>query len=275
MKNTWPKKETRWIHDGNLFISIPFTWLLPRIREELRQMDFGYSAVIVGGPAVDLMPDYLDGIKNVSRLGVGLNGVLQRVNPYATRTTVGCPNKCKYCAVPTIEGSFDELKTWSLRPIICDNNILAASEGHWHFVVERLMQCTDGSIDFEQGLDCRLLKDYHAEGMARLDRSGPGCMVRLALDSGSCSSEWKRSKDMLRDAGVRAHSIRSYALIGFDSGPVEAWERCNFIKSNNVLPLPMWFHELDALKLNQVTEKQKDLGWSNEERMKIMRHFYG
>jgi hypothetical protein len=270
----WPKKETRWIHDNRLYISIPFTWLLPGIRQDLFQADFGYSKVIVGGPAVRLMPDYLAGIANVEVLQVGLHGVLQKVNPLATKTTTGCPNKCAWCAVPETEGSLDELRTWPVLPIVCDNNILAASRNHWEFAVIRLMECSE-RIDFEQGLDCRLLKDYHAKGLAKLDRKGPGCLARLALDSEALSSNWTLAKEMLRDAGVRAHSIRSYALIGFDTGPQEAWERCQFIKSKGVLPLPMWFHELNAMKLNEVTERQKDLGWTNKERIKIMRNYYG
>jgi len=36
----------------------------------------------------------------------------------------------------------------------------------------------------------------------------------------------------------------------------------------------MWYHPLDALKFNEVTNEQKDYGWSEKERKRIMGYFY-
>jgi len=80
--------------------------------------------------------------------------------------------------------------------------------------------------------------------------------------------------DRLRRAGVRQHDIRSYALIGFDMDRNEAWERCHFIEAMGVKALPMWYHPLNALKHNVVTDEQKALGWNDYERRRIMQFFY-
>lgn len=86
--------------------------------------------------------------------------------------------------------------------------------------------------------------------------------------------DWEQAFDRLRSAGVTKKSIRSYALIAFDSDPAEAWERCKWIEAHGIKPLPMWFHRLDALAHNVVTPEQTALGWTDYERRRIMQWFY-
>jgi hypothetical protein len=134
----WPKGPTFWIKEQTLYASIPFTWNLMEIeREILRGYSFLYDKIILGGPAVYLMPDFF---KNYSIITVAPSheGVLQMVNPFATRTTVGCPNKCSFCGVRKFEPTFKELTDWPDLPIICDNNLLAASQQHFDKVIDRL-----------------------------------------------------------------------------------------------------------------------------------------
>jgi len=100
----WPKSATPWIEARTLFVSVPFTWCLPELRERLKCGDMFYDAAVVGGPAMRLMPDYFADMPHVT-VGDSIPGVLQRINPLATRTTVGCPNRCAFCAVPITEGS--------------------------------------------------------------------------------------------------------------------------------------------------------------------------
>jgi len=68
--------------------------------------------------------------------------------------------------------------------------------------------------------------------------------------------------------------MRSYVLVGFNDGPEGGWRRCNFVESFGVMPLPQWFHELDAIEHNIVTKDQAALGWDDGERTGIMRFFY-
>jgi hypothetical protein len=268
----WPKKEVYWISaEGVLHVSVPFTWCLPRVRDRLMQRSFEWSLAKVGGPAVDLMPDYLAGIDGVE-LGGQLDGVLQRVNPLATRTTLGCPARCAFCGVGVrrIEGgTFVELADWPDLPVLCDNNLLAASQVHLDRVFDRLEKHT--GVDFNQGIDMRRLEEYHAERMARLD-----AIIRLALDHAGDGPQgvWGRAYERLRKAGVTKARIRSYVLIGFDSGPDECWERCRWVESHGIKALPMWFHPLDALDYNGVTAQQEAFGWTHHERRRIMSFFY-
>lgn len=263
----WPKKYISWIKDRVLHVSIPFTWELPKVRFLIQQKSIFWDRVLIGGPAIMLMPKYFDDLNYVT-IGSKLKGVLQKVNQYATRTTIGCINKCAFCGVSKIEPFFFELDDWPDLPIICDNNILAASINHFDRVINRLVRL--GRANFNQGLDARRLTDYHAIRIAEVQEP----LIYLALDNVSYINDWACAYDRLRSAGILKRQIRSYALIGFNSGPDEAWRRCNFIESHNIKALPQWYHSLDALKKNIVTAKQLELGWNDYERRRIMQWFY-
>lgn len=230
-----------------------------------------WDSAVVGGPATRLMPDYLVGIKNVT-IGNDMPGVLQRINPKATRTTTGCVRSCKFCAIGTgkIEkGGFNELEDWPDLPIVCDNNLLAASIEHFDKVMDRLERHV--GVDFNQGLDARLMTQYHATRIARLKKP----KIRLALDNTALCNNFAIAIWYLMSAGCSKSSMSSYAIIGFDSDPAESWERCLWIeKTHKIKSYPMWFHPLDALRENQVTDEQAKLGWTERERLRIMGYFY-
>lgn len=268
-KYDWPRGPTWWIFQKTLYYSIPFTWNLPEVKLTLMQQPLFhiYNRVVVGGPAIYLMPDYFRGMDYVS-IGHHSDGVIQRINPMATKTTTGCIRRCEFCAVPGIEGKLVELSDWPDLPILMDNNLLAASLPHFDKVIDRLVKW--GWADFNQGLDSRLLTEYHAGRLSEIKKP----IIRLALDSMQYEKSWVTAFNILRDAGIALRNIRSYALIGFDSDPKEAWERCKFISSFGIKALPQWFHELDAMENNSVTEKQKLLGWTDSDRKNIMQRYY-
>jgi hypothetical protein len=246
-----------------LYVSVPFTWSLPVVRDELTARSLLWDRAVVGGPAVQLMPDFLAGLSGVT-VGGDMPGVLQKINPLATRTTVGCVRRCKFCAIGTgaVEpGGLRELTDWPDLPIICDNNLLAASEAHFERVIERLVRW--GYADFNQGLDARLLTAEHAKLLARIKRP----MVRLALDSMAEREAWEHAFGLLRSAGIAKHRIRSYCLIGFHDSPADAWRRCLWVKDHGVVALPMWFHRL-------VTDQQRSMGWDHKQQRQIMGYFY-
>ena len=267
MPNDWPKKPIRWIENRRLHVSIPFTWNLPEVFNDLCQRSFEYDDAIVGGPAVKLMPDFFDQIPGVI-VGDHYPGVLQKMNPKATRTTIGCVRRCPYCAVKRLEPKFTELDDWPDLPEVVDNNLLASSTPHFDKVIDRLLK-HDYAI-FNSGLDTRLLTPYHAQRLAELNNP----IVYLALDSMSYIDAWTDALFLLRSAKLPKKSIRTYALVGFNSDPGEAWERCEYIESFGVKAFPMFYRPLDALSKTDLTDDQKRLGWTDFERRKIMQWFY-
>lgn len=269
-KIVWPNKPTYWEEDGVLYISIPFTWNLPEVISPLKRGFRLHKKVVVGGPAVQIMPGYFSKLDFVEERSE-YHGALQRVNPLATKTTTGCIRKCQFCAIGQglIEpGGFKELSDWPDLPILTDNNLFVSSKEHFDKVVDRLIKW--GWADFNQGVDCRLLDEYKAGRLAEIKK----LTIRLALDSKAQKDDWGRAFDLLRSFKISKDKIRSYVLIGMDSGPEDAWERCEWIDKQGPLPLPMWFHKLDSLKVNQITKDQKALGWNYLEYRGIMAWYY-
>jgi len=263
----WPKTEFSWIEDRILYVSIPFTWNLKDVWNNLNQISITWDRAVVGGPATHLMPGYFDNLNHVT-VGDTSPGILQRINPLATRTTIGCIRKCGFCGVDKIEGDFIELDDWPDLPVLCDNNLLAASKKHFNKVIDRLIKW--GWADFNQGVDSRLLTRHHADRFAEIKKP----IIRLALDNMAYVDDWEKAYQKLRNAGLPKSAIRSYCLIGFNSNPEDAWERTEYIAGHNIKALPMWFHSLKALKKNIVTEDQKKLGWTDFERKLIMQYYY-
>jgi len=267
----WPKSAFYWREDDGeySFCSIPFTWELPKVRKFIKKRGGLWR---VGGPACDLMPDYFKDMSNV-RSGGGRDGVLQMIAPYATRTTVGCPRSCQFCGIgrKLIEPIFTELPDWPDKPVLCDNNLLAASEGHLGRVFDRLRWW--GWADFNQGLDCRKITRQIA---AQINSIGKP-LVRVSLDGWSVKEAWDRAIHYLIEAGVAKSRIRSYVMIGYGDSPDRDVERIQYAKNilNPASVGAMWFHELDAMNANKATMRQLAMGWTDRLRVDVMRWSYG
>jgi len=263
--------------DGTLCISVVFTWHLKIAKAYADSMP--NRSIRIGGPAVELAKTKLPGFFLGSRAKIGGDypGVLQRWNSHATRTSVGCIRKCTFCSVPLVEGlrALEEtgsrqvpLSDWLDMPIICDNNLLANPVQHFDRVCDRLEKWPWS--DFNQGTDARLITEHHAERIARFKNH----IMRLALDSMGYADQWEQALEILLKAGVPKRAIRTYCLMGFGTSPDESWRTCEFIEAHGIKPLPMWFHELDALDRNIVTDRQAELGWNDYERRRLMQWFY-
>jgi len=265
---SWPKSYIWWV-DGHVgFVSVPFTWNLPEVRQLVTQGHMFVDEWHVGGPACRLMPDYLAGIQGVYVNARLMGPVLNRFNPQATRTTIGCPRGCKFCGVSKIEPEWRELDDWPDLPILCDNNITAASHEHFDRVMDKLER--HKAPDFNQGIDCRILTEHHAERLGR----HRGIIVRLALDSPSEYDAWEEAWRKLRKYKTAKSRIRSYVLCAFNSGVDDAWERCQWVERHGALALPMWYHPLDSLEHNAVTDAQMERGWSRDKQKHIMGYYY-
>lgn len=257
--NDWSGGYIEWIEDDTVFLSIVFSWQLDDAYQRACWYKIlGYN-VRAGGPAVIMNPGFLDSIADTSEQ----IDALPRHNPNATFTTRGCPRKCDFCAVPKIEGSLVELDDWPIKPIICDNNILAANRKHFDSVIDKLKPLTQ--VDFNQGLDARLLTPYHAERLAELDLK----CVRLAWDHSRLEAQFMRAFEALRNADIPANMIRSYVLIGFNDTPEDALYRLQTIRSLGAWPNPMRYQPLNTKKKNEYIHPN----WTHRELIKFMRYW--
>ena len=86
--------------------------------------------------------------------------------------TRGCIRKCKWCVVPRKEGNIRPHDTWqnikredSDKIVFLDNNVLASDHGLSQ--IEELTH-TNIHVDFNQGLDARLITDDIAKMLAKV-----------------------------------------------------------------------------------------------------------
>lgn len=242
-KGGWLKSHlAHWKEDNTIHISVIFSWDLAkahRLATYFRQRGFDVRA---GGPAIANDPAAL---ADVARIGGDVDA-LPHHNPNATFTSRGCIRKCPYCIVPRIEGDLVELDDWPLRPIVCDNNLTACSKKHFDRVIDRLKAIAH--IDFNSGLDARLLSTYHAERIAELGLH----RVRLSWDHIDHESAVMRAWERLRQAGIPKRRISIYVLIGYDDTPEDAAYRLQVIRDLlDSYPIPMRYQPLDATHKNR------------------------
>lgn len=233
----WLKGIARWQEGETLYLSVPFTWLLPKA---LGLASVHKGPVQAGGPAVQLMPGYLSSVATVNQPCPV--DPLAYHNPWATFTTRGCPNRCGFCAVPRLDGDFRELSDWRPAPIICDSNLLAASRAHFDRVIDRLKPLP--YVDFNQGLEAGLLTSHHARRLAELKR----VKVRFAFDYVEDEAAVADAISLCRAHGLRDFGV--YVLIGYNDTPANALYRLEKVWEWKAISAPMRYQPLDALKKN-------------------------
>lgn len=247
MMYQWNKGIASWTCGETLYISVPFTWLIPEA-EKMAACHKG--PVKIGGPGTMQPNQTCDGFEPI-----------MFHNPAATFTTRGCPNGCKFCAVPKLEGDFREITDFRPAPIICDNNFTAASRKHQERVVDKLKSFP--FVDFNQGLESGRFTPEFADLLGGLK-----CKVRFAFDHVSFESKVKAAIDLCRARTTK--DIGIYVLIGFNDTPDDARYRLDLVRSWGIRPNPMRFQPLDAKKKNEYVAP----GWTEFELAKMM-NYYG
>lgn len=242
----WRKGIAQWAVGDRLYISVPFTWLMAEAEQLAKEWK---GRAIIGGPGI-MKPTKCDGFEPVLFH-----------NPCATFTTRGCPNACPFCAVPKLEGDFKEIKNFRPAPVVCDNNLLAASMKHLDRVVHSLKQFR--FVDFNQGLEARLFTPTIADLLGNLR-----CKVRFAFDSWGQEAKVKDAIDLCRERTTKHIGI--YVLIGYKDDPESARARLELVKSWGLRSAPMRYQPLDAVKKNCYLAP----GWTEKEMRKMVYYYF-
>lgn len=258
-KEGWSKHPVIW-HDGDtLMISVVFTWQLPIVRCLCEWNHQAGKHIRVGGVAIELMPSFLADIAEVG----GQYPALQKHNPHATFTSRGCIRSCEFCAVPEVEGGLVELNEWEPKPIVCDNNILACSQKHFDKVIDSLKSFK--GVDFNQGLDARLLTNYHLDRLRELHTP----ILRFAWDHIDSERVVLDAIKRTMLAGFPKSRIKCYVLFGFKDTPEDALYRLETLKSLGIRPNPQRYQPLDILKKDSFVDKR----WTEYELHRMVRYW--
>lgn len=128
--------------------------------------------------------------------------------------TRGCIRKCPWCVVPKKEGHIRPYRTWReiKRPdsrdiVFMDNNVLACPHG-----VEQMKDMIGKGVrvDFNQGLDARLITPEIAEILSRLKWIR---QIRMLCDTDSMLDVVLTAIKHLQDCGVKPYKVFVYLLV--------------------------------------------------------------
>lgn len=195
-----------------------------------------------------------------------LDPIIERMTPdydlypdcdsYLGFTTRGCVRNCYFCIVRKKEGFF---KHWynnvdeALENItggdfsrfdkisFLDNNILA--DRQWFIALCERLSRHKIKVDFNQGLDIRLIDEDCARALRRLK---PISSWKFAFDDTGYKDHVERGIRILNEAGIRVrHDVMFYVYVHNDNQFDDALYRCHFLKDHGATPYVM---------LNQETE---------------------
>lgn len=235
MISQWNKTFAAWQVRGVVYVSIPFTWLVPEVLQFISRQK---KPVVVGGPGAILMRHKFDGVAELQETIDWCEPVTFH-NPLATFTTRGCINKCKFCAVPKIEGDFREIKEFIPRPIVCDNNFLASSKIHFDRAVDKLKSLP--YVEFNQGLEAKLFTNERASRIAELKLND----VRFAFDATDREDSIRKAIKRAKHNGIKKISV--LMLYGFTDTPADALYRAECLRNIGVNEIyPMRYQPLNS-----------------------------
>ena len=128
--------------------------------------------------------------------------------------TRGCIRNCPWCIVPAKEGQIRAYRTWReiKRPdsrdiVFMDNNVLACAHGLGQ-IEDMIGQ--DVRVDFNQGLDARLITDDVAKLLAGLKWIR---FIRMSADTDAMLEKVLAAIDRLRARGVKPYRVFVYLLV--------------------------------------------------------------
>lgn len=173
--------------------------------------------------------------------------------------TRGCFRSCDFCIVPRKEGPLHPAASWeevkrpdSREMILLDNNVLASDYGLDQ--IDRMSR-EQVWVDFNQGLDARLLTPEIARMLARLHWIR---FVRLACDTSEMLPVIRQATAYLKEAGVAQSRLWSYALV---RDVEEALQRVQALREMGVEPFVQPYRDYDG---GEPTEEQKAFArWVN------------
>ena len=256
------------------YVSVIFTWDLPKACQDINNLRAAGVEVEVGGPAATAMPAYVFENTGVM-VHQGLDERFEHVrgDDYrAVFTSRGCPRACGFCIVQKMEGrKMIEYEDYDIpagkNPYVCDNNILLTSWAHQQTFVDRMRNVKN--LDLNSGFDDRVfMKDM--DRYWDLYRNLKMESWRFAYDKPEQRNAIKICSDFLHTKGIEYRKITVFALVGWDNDSfVQARERLQYLVDLQVSPYPMRFRPLDSVERNYIPP-----GWVKGQ-MEMLFAYYG
>lgn len=197
-----------------------------------------------------MMPDYeLYGIKDTAY------GFLTR----------GCPRGCAFCHVKAKEGwnackvaDLNEFWNGQKNIVLCDPNILACKV--WRDLFDQL-QDSKAWVDFNQGLDIRMMDDEKAKALSRIKTKELHFAWDRYQDKEHILPRLKRFREL---SAIRQKDLVVYVLCGFDTTFEQDLERINILREIGFAPYVMLYDKAHIPAHSDLRRLQR---WVNSRRV--------
>jgi hypothetical protein len=176
-------------------------------------------------------------------------------------TTKGCYNECEFCAVHRLEPEFiplipleHQIDKNKKDLILLDNNVLASSE--FPKIIEEIKKFgfekgakfgnLDRHVDFNQGVDARLLDDDNMKLLSQIALKP----LRIAFDNINLEKQYIEKIRLAHKHDIK--ELSNYILFNFNDTPDDFYRRLRInINLNeelnlNIFSFPMKYVPLDA-----------------------------
>ena len=257
---------------NEIYITSLFTYTWKPVHQAVRfyKREYPASRILLGGLYASLLPEHaaksgadeiFRGIFEEAETCIPAWDLVPEWDGSIMFTSRGCIRNCPFCAVPKLEGKL-RILIHSIKPyvypshsriIIWDNNLLATN--NWNIFDE--LEELNKWVDFNQGLDARLIDEKVAKRLAKLKIK----YIRLAYDDKKQSEKLENAIKSLVIAGIRRKSIVVYTLYNFEDDPEDFKERVTQLLNWGVVSYPMRFEPITSLEKNSFVSK----GWRVEE----------
>ena len=262
-------------HYDVIYITSLFTYQAHYVIESIRyyKNKFPNAHIKVGGIMATLLPDYIKEKMNIQPHVGLLRGAENCPPDYSwypglpfsiSFTTRGCPRNCPFCAVKKHEPKFKVRPNWPEdidvtkgKIIFWDNNWLASPNFEKDVrILMKFRKVGITGIDFNQGLDCRLLDEEKIKLLNQV-KIQP---LRLAFDNCSEDGHIQKTIQLAQKYGFK--DIRVYVLYNFDDNndtPEYFYYRISEINKLGALAYPMRFRALNNANGRYISSK-----WDNK-----------
>ena len=182
--------------------------------------------------------------------------------------TRGCPNKCPWCIVPKKEGAvrpYNDVCDIAIdnrhNLILMDNNILACKD---YAMVQFDKIIANGyRVDFNQGLDARLVDDEVARKLASMRWINS---IRFGCDTPKQISEVERAMSLIDSYSEKPKWYLLYTIITKDM--LESYERISHFRQFNKVRVQAQPYRDFGNPTQVIPQWQKDMArWANRKEL--------